>query len=96
MRLSEPKIIGVQAAIHPKCCHYWLIDSSGDNDSKGRCKLCGEERTFQNEFSRPPKRPKGGLEEAVSGDGTLVNELDDSAPDLTLPEDSIRWGEDTL
>jgi len=83
MRVSEPKIIDAKAAVHSKCCHYWVIDTSEDTDSKGRCKLCGEERTFRNEFSRPPKGPKGLLEEALSGDGTPVSEWEDPVPDST-------------
>ena len=74
MRLSEPSAIDVKAAVQSKCCHYWVIDSSEDADSKGRCKLCSEERTFQNEFSRPPKRLKDVFEEAQSADGTPVSE----------------------
>jgi hypothetical protein len=62
MRVSEPKIIDVKAAVHSKCCHHWVIDTSEDTDSKGRCKLCGEERTFRNEFSRPPKGPEKSLD----------------------------------
>ena len=77
MRLSEPSIIDAQAAVQSRCCHYGVIDSSEAADSKGRCRLCGEERTFQNEFSRPPKRLKDVFEEAQSADGTPVSECDD-------------------
>ena len=30
------------------CPHHWLIDPVSGPESKGRCKLCGRERTFAN------------------------------------------------
>ncbi len=32
----------------PTCRHHWLIDSPRGALSKGRCKICGEEREFRN------------------------------------------------
>ena len=32
----------------PTCRHQWLIDSPAGPSSKGVCRLCGEERDFQN------------------------------------------------
>ena len=32
----------------PPCRHQWLIDSPAGPSSKGMCRLCGEERDFQN------------------------------------------------
>ena len=33
------------------CRHHWLIESPHGALSKGRCKLCGEERQFRNSAS---------------------------------------------
>ena len=30
------------------CKHHWLIESPAGETSMGRCKICGEERKFQN------------------------------------------------
>ena len=32
----------------PACVHHWEIDRAVDVTSKGRCKLCGETRDFDN------------------------------------------------
>jgi len=68
--------------VQSECCHYWVIDSPNGIDSKGRCKLCGEKRTFRNEFSPAPRKPKDVLEEAQVDGATLVSGYDDPAPDL--------------
>ena len=33
---------------HSDCRHYWLIDRPAGPVSKGVCRLCGEEKAFQN------------------------------------------------
>jgi hypothetical protein len=30
------------------CIHHWIIDPPSGPTSKGRCKRCGEKRTFAN------------------------------------------------
>ncbi len=30
------------------CRHHWLIEPAGGPTSKGRCRVCGEERFFRN------------------------------------------------
>ncbi len=30
------------------CAHHWIIDTPEGPVSKGRCRLCGEEREFSN------------------------------------------------
>ena len=42
-----------------QCRHYWIIDSSQQTESRGRCQLCGEERVFQNKLS--PANKKRGI-----------------------------------
>ena len=31
-----------------QCAHYWIIEKADGPRSKGRCRLCGEEREFSN------------------------------------------------
>lgn len=30
------------------CIHHWLLEPAVGPESRGRCKLCGEEKTFLN------------------------------------------------
>ena len=32
----------------PQCPHHWIIETSAGSTSKGVCRLCGEERDFDN------------------------------------------------
>ena len=34
--------------IDTQCAHHWIIETSKGPVSKGRCKLCGEEKKFNN------------------------------------------------
>lgn len=45
-----------QVAVLSNCRHYWIIDTSQQVESKGRCRLCGEERVFQNKLSSACKK----------------------------------------
>ena len=36
------------AGLPPVCTHHWLIETPTGPVSRGRCKLCGEERDFSN------------------------------------------------
>ena len=46
-----------------ECRHYWLIDSPNGPTSRGICKLCGEEKDFNNSmpeftlYKREEKEP---------------------------------------
>jgi hypothetical protein len=54
-----------QTAVVSDCRHHWIIDSSQQLESKGRCRLCGEERTFQNKMSPQNKKPDAADETAL-------------------------------
>ena len=69
--------------VQSECCHYWVIDFPNGIDSKGRCKLCGEKRTFRNQLSPTPRKPEDVLEEALVDGATPVSGCADPAPDLT-------------
>jgi hypothetical protein len=68
---SKRRETQLQTGAGSECRHYWEIDSSQQAESKGRCRLCGEERTFQNIMAFPSKRPGVVVEAApVAGDAT--------------------------
>lgn len=54
---SKRREIHSQTAVASDCRHHWIIDSSQQLESRGRCRLCGEERTFQNKMSPQNKKP---------------------------------------
>ena len=77
---SKRRETQLQSGVGAECRHYWVIDSSQQIESKGRCRLCGEERTFQNKMSFPNKRPGGAVEAApVTGDAPSLGPDDSSA-----------------
>ena len=39
---------GAEVLEAPICAHQWLIDTPAGKFSKGTCRLCGEEKQFQN------------------------------------------------
>jgi hypothetical protein len=39
-----------QSAVKIACRHYWVIESASGPTSKGVCKICGEEKEFQNSW----------------------------------------------
>lgn len=73
---SKRRELNVQTAVVSDCRHHWIIDSSQQLESKGRCRLCGEERTFQNKMSSQNKKP-GAAVEAMPLDGDAFQ--DDSS-----------------
>jgi len=40
--------VAAAVAEAPTCGHQWMIDSPNGPQSKGVCRLCGAERSFQN------------------------------------------------
>ncbi len=69
-----------RVAVLSDCRHYWIIESSQGVESKGRCRLCGEERVFQNKLSSANKKP-GVVIEAVP----LEEDASPLRPDDSLP-----------
>ena len=54
---SKRREVQSQTVVVSDCRHHWIIDSSQQLESKGRCRLCGEVRTFQNKMSPQNKKP---------------------------------------
>ncbi len=75
---SKRREMQLQTGAGSECRHHWIIDFSQQIESKGRCRLCGEERTFQNKMSFPNKRPDGAVEAAPVTGGTPPSEPEDS------------------
>jgi hypothetical protein len=77
---SKRRETQLQTGAGAECRHYWEIDSSQQAESKGRCRLCGEERTFQNKMAFPNKRPGVVVEAApVAGDAPSLGPDDSGA-----------------
>jgi len=62
---SKRREVHLQTAVVSDCRHHWIFDSSQQLESKGRCRLCGEERTFQNKMSPQNKKPAAADETAL-------------------------------
>lgn len=65
---AKRRAIQMQTTVVSDCRHHWIIDSSQQLESKGRCRLCGEERTFQNKMSPQNKKP-AAADETVPPEG---------------------------
>ena len=76
---SKRRETQLQTGAGAECRHHWMIDSSQQIESKGRCRLCGEERTFQNKMSFPNKRPDGAVEAAPAAGNAPSRAPDDSS-----------------
>lgn len=48
------------------CIHHWLIDSPSGPVAHGRCKLCGEERDFDNSSLYEKAGKRGGHRSAIT------------------------------
>lgn len=48
------------------CTHHWLIESPSGPVAHGRCKLCGEERDFDNSYLFEKIGKKGGHRAAIT------------------------------
>ena len=71
----------LQTSVVSDCRHHWIIEYSKQIESKGRCRLCGEERTFVNKMSSPHKRPEIVIE-ALSLESEIPSvEVSSSEPD---------------
>lgn len=45
---TRAAVVQQEPAIGPVCKHTWVIDKPNGPSSRGVCRLCGEERQFQN------------------------------------------------
>jgi hypothetical protein len=44
----QQALLGADVQERPACQHHWLIERPSGPTSKGVCRICGEERQFQN------------------------------------------------
>ncbi len=57
------------------CAHYWIIDPPNGSVSCGACRICGEQREFNNHFNTTDfYTDKGRLPVLVSAAGKLRQE----------------------
>lgn len=40
-----------KSAVKTACRHYWVIEVASGPTSRGVCRICGEERVFQNSWT---------------------------------------------
>ena len=73
----------VECAAGTICRHHWMVESTDAEVAKGVCRLCGEERTFENGFhrARPPLKHSDKPASSV-----------DDSPDLDLQEKELLPG----
>ena len=65
---DEKELAGLKEhEVQGECRHYWIIDSPAGPASKGICRLCGEERLFQNYLEGGRWEDKVTLEQVSSG-----------------------------
>lgn len=72
---SRRRATNVQTSVVSDCRHHWIIECSQQTESKGRCQLCGEERTFQNKMSSPHKRPSIIIEDLPLDDEVPLGDI---------------------
>jgi hypothetical protein len=86
---SKRQETNLQTTVVSDCRHHWIIDYSQQTESKGRCRLCGEERTFLNKMSSPHRR-SGIAVEAMPLDGDISSaEITSGEVSSSEPDDSI-------
>jgi hypothetical protein len=76
---AKRKEATAQVAVLSNCRHYWIIDSSQQVESKGRCQLCGEERVFQNKLSSASRKQEAVVD-GVPVDGPVLRADDPGLP----------------
>ena len=65
---DEKELTGLKEhEVQGECRHHWIIDSPAGPVSKGLCRLCGEERLFQNYLEGGGWDDKVTLEQVSSG-----------------------------
>ncbi len=65
----------MQVAVLSNCRHYWIIDSSQQAETRGRCQLCGEERTFQNKLTSAARKQEVAATPFEDGPASLSEGL---------------------
>jgi hypothetical protein len=85
---SRRQETNLQNSIVSDCRHHWIIEYSQQTESKGRCRLCGEERTFVNKMASPHRR-SGIAIEAMPLEGEVSsNEMASDEASSGEPDDS--------
>ena len=70
----------------PQCSHQWMIDSPNGPQSKGVCRLCGAERSFQNFIEGSSWGYRVSLEQ-LRGDNNRLPVSIPERPKTSLAED---------
>ena len=56
MNWRQEKVLVTQGVTAPlsTCTHHWVIETPSGPVSRGRCKLCNEDREFKNSLDNTP------------------------------------------
>ena len=79
--LGQEAPLGSDAEQQAVCQHHWLIDKPSGAVSKGVCRLCGQEREFQNYVEGSAWGSDISLEQ-LSGGSRLPSGLGVGAPSV--------------
>jgi hypothetical protein len=65
----------VECVAGTTCRHHWIVDSTDNAVAKGVCRVCGEERKFENGFHTARPRPQRPSKPAPSPDDSVDLDL---------------------
>lgn len=86
---SKRQETNLQTSIVSDCRHHWEIECSQQTESRGRCRLCGEERTFVNKMSSPHKRSAVAIEVMALEGEIPSSEIPSGEASSSEPDDSM-------
>ena len=78
-----------ESAANETCCHHWILDSTDKAIARGICRVCGEERRFENGFSRSRPRKKQVSKPEPSEDDSVDREPESDALASDLRSDGL-------
>jgi len=72
------------------CRHHWIIESPNGPTSRGRCRLCGDERDFTNWMPKTENRlspaERAAVARAKREEAIIANLIHNLGGDECLPE----------
>ena len=85
---SQEAFLNLGLQERPTCQHHWVIERPAGRVSKGACRLCGEEREFQNYVEGSPWGGESSLE-SLGGGSQLPSGID-----VARRQDDSKFDED--
>jgi hypothetical protein len=72
---SKKNQVKVEGVTEVTCHHHWMVESTDADVAKGVCRVCGEERKFENGFHSARSRPQRPSKPAPSPDDSVDLDL---------------------